>query len=80
MRQVFEVLRLAYDQGLSQRELARALGLSQSTVHAYLRRFRASGLPWPVPPALDEAAIEARLFTDHRPPPGVTTALQQRVH
>ena len=41
MRQVFEVLRLAYDQGLSQRELARSLGLSQSTLHAYLRRFRA---------------------------------------
>ena len=74
MRQVFEVLRLAYDHGLSQRELARALGLSQSTVHAYLRRFRASGLAWPVPPELDEAAIEARLFTDHRPPPGVRPA------
>ena len=30
MRQVFEALRLAYDQRLSQREIGRALGLSQS--------------------------------------------------
>lgn len=28
----------------------------------YLRRFRGTGLPWPVPPDLDEAAVEARLF------------------
>ena len=54
--------------------MARALGLSQRTVHAYLRRFRASGLAWPVPPELDEAAIETRLYTDHRPPPGVRPA------
>ena len=33
MRQVFEVLRLAYDQGLSQRAVLRALGLAQRTVN-----------------------------------------------
>jgi DNA-binding transcriptional regulator LsrR (DeoR family) len=38
MRQVFEAFRLAYDHGRSQREIARALGLSQSTVNDYLRR------------------------------------------
>ena len=62
MRQVFEAFRLAYDQGRSQREIARALRLSQSTVNDYLRRFRGTGLPWPVPPDIDEAAVEARLF------------------
>ncbi|MCA2987681.1 MAG: helix-turn-helix domain-containing protein, partial [Gemmatimonas sp.] len=31
MRQVVEALRLTYDQGRSQREIARALGVSQST-------------------------------------------------
>ena len=62
MRQVFEAFRLAYDQGRSQREIARALGLAQSSVNDYLRRFRGTGLPWPVPPDIDEAAVEARLF------------------
>jgi len=49
MRQVFEAFRLAFDQGRSQREIARALGLAQSTVNDYLRRIRGTGLPWPVP-------------------------------
>ncbi len=62
MRKVFEALRLAFDQGRSQREIATVLALSQSTVHEYLGRFRASGLSWPLPAALDEAAAEARLF------------------
>jgi predicted transcriptional regulator len=62
MRQVFEAFRLAFDQGRSQREIARALGLSQSTVNDYLRRSRGTGLPWPVPPDLDEAAVESRLL------------------
>ena len=62
MRPVFEALRLAFDQGLSQREIGRALGPSQSTTNEYPRRVRASGLPWPVPPELDEAGVEARLF------------------
>jgi|GEM_PF-729117 len=62
MRQVFEAFRLAFDQGRSQREIARALLLSQSTVNEYLRRFRATGLASPLPLALNEAAVEARLF------------------
>jgi transposase len=70
MRKVFEALRLAFDQGRSQREIATILALSQSTIHEYLGRFRASGLPWPLPPALDEAAAEAQLFVRQAPPRG----------
>ena len=33
MRQVVEALRLAFDKGLSQRKIGRALGLSQSTTN-----------------------------------------------
>jgi len=65
MRQVLEALRLAFDQRRSQREISLALGVSQSTVSEYRRRFAAAGLPWPLPPELDEAALEAQLF----PPP-----------
>ncbi|MEP7384763.1 MAG: IS21 family transposase, partial [Gemmatimonadota bacterium] len=70
MRQVFEAFRLAYDQGRSQREIARALGLSQSTVNEYLRRFRAAGLVWPLPPEVDEAGVDARLFATDAGPTG----------
>lgn len=62
MRKVLEVLRLAYEHGRSQREIAASLVLSQSTVSDYLRRFRASGLAWPLPAELSEPALEAQLF------------------
>ena len=62
MRKVMDVLRLVYEAGRSQEEIARSVGLSQSTVSDYLGRFRASGIGWPVPPALDAAALEAQLF------------------
>ena len=81
MRQVFEALRLAYDQRLSQREIGRALGLSQSTTNEYLRRFRASGLSWPLPPALEEAEVEARLFArDAAPTAGRTMPDWPTIH
>ena len=59
MRKVMDVLRLVYEAGRSQEEIARSVGLTQSTVSDYLGRFRASGIGWPVPPALDAAALEA---------------------
>ncbi len=46
MRQVVEALRLAFDQGRSQREIAQALRVSQSTINEYRSRFAASGLTW----------------------------------
>ena len=62
MRKVMDVLRLVYEAGRSQEEIARSVGLSQSTVSDYLGRFRSSGIGGPVPPALDAAALEAELF------------------
>lgn len=62
MRKVLDILRLAYEGGRSQREIGVSLALSQSTVSLCLSRFRASGLPWPVPADCDEAALDRRLF------------------
>ena len=62
MRRVIEALRLRFDQRLSQRDIARSLGLSQGSVNAYLTRFTASGLSWPLPEDLGESELEARLF------------------
>ena len=62
MRQIVEILRLAREQDCSIRQIAVSVGLPHSTVGDYLRRFAATGLPWPLPPELDHAAVEARLF------------------
>ena len=62
MRKVRDVLRLKSTTQLSQRQIARALGISQSTIIEYLGRFRVAGLSWPLPEDLDDEALEARLF------------------
>jgi transposase len=72
MRKVLEVLRLRFDHRLSQRDIAGSLGLSQGAVNGYLARFTASGVAWPLPPDLDEAALEARLFTRAATPSAAT--------
>ena len=62
MRQITEVLRLNA-QSLSYRQIAQSVGISASTVQSYLERAERAGLSWPLPVDLDEAAIEAQLFT-----------------
>ena len=47
MRQIVEILRLAREQDCSIRQIAVPVGLPHSTVGDYLRRFAATGLPWP---------------------------------
>ena len=65
MRQVYDVLRLKWATGLSERQIAHSLGLSRPTVASYVHRAEAAGLSWPLPEGLDEAALEARLFPPH---------------
>src|SRR5437660_2757079 len=62
MRQITEVLRLNA-QGLSYRQIAQSVGISASTVQSYLERAERAGVSWPLPVDLDDAAIEAQLFT-----------------
>ena len=61
MKDVLEVLRLRVGEGLSERRVSKALGVSRSTVHEYVRRFQEAGLVWPCA-NLDELALVARLF------------------
>ncbi|MBA3583159.1 MAG: IS21 family transposase [Gemmatimonadetes bacterium] len=63
MRKIKEVLRLALGEGLSQRRVSTAAGLPLATVSNYLTRARGAGLSWPLPDDLDDAALEAQLFT-----------------
>ena len=62
MRQITEVLRLNA-QGLSYRQIAQSVGISASTVQSYLERAQRAGLGWPLPDDVDDAVLEARLFT-----------------
>ena len=62
MRQVYEVLRLKWGQGLSERKIARSLGMSRPAVAEYGRRAQAAGLAWPLPATCDAGALERLVF------------------
>ncbi len=76
MRRIREVLRLRY-QGLTERVIARTLGVSNGVVHGYVRRARLAGLAWPLPESIDDEGLELLLFpaptaasqSDRRPAP-----------
>ncbi len=62
MRRLRDVLRLKYEAGLPHRAIALACAVGLGTVSSVLTRAKAAGLTWPLPAALDDAALEARLF------------------
>ena len=62
MRRIREVLRLVLDCKLSNRKAGVSLGIGRSTVDEYVRRAAAARLVWPLPPDLDDTALEALLF------------------
>ena len=68
MRRLRELLRLK-SAGLSHRAIAQACAVGLGTVTGYLQRATAAGLSWPLPDDLDDAALEARLFTRAPVPP-----------
>ncbi len=72
MRKIREVLRLRYDLGLLQQEIARSCCICQASVHRYLERASAAGLSWPVPEDYDDRRLNELLFpaepTGDRPP------------
>ncbi|WP_241025675.1 sigma factor-like helix-turn-helix DNA-binding protein [Burkholderia sp. Tr-20390] len=62
MRKIREVLRLHFDCGFRQREIARAVGVSPTTVGQYVRRMARAGLSWAVSATLSDDEFEARLY------------------
>jgi transposase len=62
MRQFRELFTLHFEQGLSQRQLARSLGLVRSTIERALRRFTDAGLSWPLPDEMTDAELEHALY------------------
>jgi transposase len=66
MRKIRETLRLRWQQGLTVRQVARSLGISVGVVQKMVMRAAAAGLDWHGVEALDEVALEERLYG--RPP------------
>jgi transposase len=48
LRKIREILRLKHEAGLSNRAIAGACKISNSTVGEYLRRAKVTGIDWPV--------------------------------
>ena len=73
MRKIKEVIRLKWEQGLTNRAIARSCSIGRATVSEYLRRAAVAGLSWPLPEELDEAELDRKLFP---PPPFIPVELR----
>jgi hypothetical protein len=62
MRKLKELLRLKYESGLSQRQIASARHLSLGVVNKYINAAQATGLSWPLPEELSESQLKRKLF------------------
>jgi len=62
MRKIKEVLRLSYQLGLSDRQVAQSANVSRSTVKEYRVRAERAGMTWPVAENLTEEQLTERLF------------------
>src|SRR6201988_242132 len=67
MRKIKEVLRLRFELGLGQREIARACAISQGAVHNYLKKVAAAGITWPLPEGWGEQRVEQAVFGAQSP-------------
>lgn len=63
MRKIKEVLRLAFEAGLTARKIGCSLSVSHPTVLSYLSRARKEGLGGPLPAGMDDAVLERLLST-----------------
>ena len=62
MRKLKEVLRLRYELGLGQRQIARSCSVGRGTIYEYLKRAQAAGVTWPLPEGWDDRRLEEALF------------------
>jgi len=67
MRKTKEILRLKYELGLSNRQIARSCNVSRRTVAEYICRAEKIGITWPLPDETDNARLEEFLFGKQNP-------------
>jgi transposase len=66
VRKIREILRLKHEAGLSNRAIAGACKISNSTVGEYLRRAEAAGISWPLSEISEEELVQ-KLFPEQKP-------------
>jgi len=66
LRRIKEILRLKHEAGLSNRAIAGACKISNSTVGEYLRRADAAGISWPLL-EISEEDLYQKLFPEQKP-------------
>ena len=62
MRKIREVLRLKYECQFSKRQIGQSCRLGRTSVTRCLEKAAAAGLSWPLPPELDDEALEKLLY------------------
>lgn len=62
MRKIKEVLRLKFQHGHSNKQIAQSCNIARSTVREYLDRAQTAGFSWPLDPSLDDVTLEKTLF------------------
>lgn len=62
MRKIKEVLRLIYENKISQSKTAKVCNVSRATVQEYIMRFNASGVQWPIGEEITDEILENRLY------------------
>ena len=71
VRTIREVLRLKWQCGLSNDDIAASCRIGETTVREYLRRAKLAGLTWPLPDTLQDAVLNQMLFP---PPAAIATS------
>ena len=62
MRKIREVLRLKWNLGLSDYQIAKSCQISRSTINGYIGRAKVAGLTWPLPKDLDDEQLDKMLY------------------
>ena len=75
LRKIREILRLKEETGLSNRAVARACKISNSTVGEYLRRAQQANLHWPLEEGISEDELYRKLFPENQEPSEATRPL-----
>ena len=73
LRTIREVLRLKWQCGLSNSDIAASCRIGATAVRGYVHRAQLSGLTWPLPDTLQDAKLEQMLF-----PPPLKVAANER--
>jgi transposase len=80
MRKIKEVLRLTHELKLSVRQISEATGVGKTAVSEYVNRAKVIGITWPIPPEIDDAELERRLFVPAGARDGMARALPDWAH